>query len=124
MTTQDARKAIAEELIEGYYEWLNDEREMPESDYGRKYGWCKSVEHHADCYKSFTVYIDYFFGGRYLPGWVRQGYDSHVIWQLKDEGFLSYKLYSNWDARMRGKTDWFYFNRKTAKAVYTEMKKA
>ena len=124
MTTQEARQKITKEIIDGYREWLKHEKEMSEYEYGRKYGWGKSAEPHADCYKSFTVYIDYIFGGRFLPGWVKQGYESHSIWQLKDEGFLSYKLYSNWDARMRGKADWFYINRKTAKAIYNETKRA
>ena len=124
MTTQEARQTIAREFIEGYYEWLKDEQEMTKYEYGRKYGWGKAAEPHNDSYKSFTVYIDYMFGGRFLPGWVRQGYDSKVIWGLKDEGFLSYKFYSNSDARMRNQMDWFYINRKTAKAIYNEARKA
>lgn len=120
MTAQEARQAITREFINGFHEWLKDEKEMPDSEYGRKYGWGKGTVLHTDNYKSFTVYIDNFFGGRYLPGWVRQGYDREVIWELQREGFLSYKSYTNWDARMRGLTDWFYINRRTAWAIYNK----
>jgi len=125
MTTAEAREKIKQEFIEGYREWLKDEAEMPEDEYGRKYGYLKSTDiKHEDTFESFKVYLDYFFGGRWLPGWVRQGYPKEVIWELKNEGFLSYKEYSNWNARARGKTDWFFINRKVARAIYKESKAA
>ena len=122
MTAAEAKAMISRELMEGYQEWLRDEKEMSDDEYGCKYGWGKGVELHRDNFKSLTVYMNYFFGGRYLPGWVRQGYTRDVIYQLYQEGFLSYKLYSSYDARMRGKTDFYYIPQRTAREIYKAAK--
>ena len=124
MTTAETKEMIKKELMEGFCEWLRDEREMPDDEYGRKYGWGKAPEPHEDSFKALTVYMDYFFGGRFLPGWIKAGYDRETIWALKEEGFLAYKSYTNWDARMRGQTDWFYITRKVAREIYKESKAA
>ena len=122
MTTQEAKERITQEFIDGFVEWLKDEAEMSDFDYGRKYGWGKGAVRHTDNFDGFKVYMDYFFTGRYLPGWVRQGYEEEAIWGLYHEGFLSYKNYSNWDARMRNQTQWFYIGRKTARAIFNTYK--
>lgn len=125
MTTAEAKEMIKKEFMESYREWLKDEREMPDGEYGRKYGWGKSpVGPHKDCFDSVKVFMEYVFAGRYLPGWVRQGYDKETIWALYREGFLSYKNYSNWNARMRGQEDWFFITQKTARMIYKEAKAA
>lgn len=121
-TIEEAREAIKQEFMEGFYEWLKDEREMSEDDYGRKYGYGKGTTVHEDNWESVKVYREYFFGGRYLPAWERAGYSREAIWQLKQDGFLSYKEYSNWNARARGKTDWFFISLKTARQIYKECK--
>lgn len=123
MTMEEAKAKIKAEFMDGFYEWLKDEREMSEDTYGRKYGYGKGEVLHDDSWESLKVYREYFFGGRYLPGWERAGYTREVIRQLKGDGFLSYKEYSNWNARMRGKTDWYFISLKTAKAIYKECRR-
>lgn len=125
MTTAEAKEMIKKEFIEAYYEWLKDEREMPNDDYGRKYGYLKGDNSpHKDNFESVKVFLDYFFSGRYIQGWVRAGYDRETIWALKNEGFLSYKFYGSYQARIRGKSDFYYINQKTARAIYKEAKTA
>ena len=118
MTKEEAKERIGQELISGFREWLADRDNLTEDEYGRKYGWGKGENKQSDSLKSLKVYMEYFFTGRYLPGWIRQGYTSEVIWELYHEGFLSYTLYSSYNARMRGKTDWFYIPQRTAREIY------
>lgn len=122
MTAQEARKDICKEFISGYLEWLTDEKEMNDSDYSVKYGWGKAPEAHKECFASVKVYMEYFFCGRYLPGWEKAGYTREAIYALNHEGFLSYKFYGNWDARMRGKTEWYYISQRVARNIYNEYK--
>ena len=124
MTTAEAKEMIKKELMDGFHEWLRDEQEMPDFEYGKKYGWGKGAVAHKDNFKSLNVYMEYQFGGRYLPGWVKAGYDKETIWALYHEGFLSYKNYSNWNARARGMTDWFFITQKVAREIYREYKAA
>ena len=123
MTTAEAREAIKKELIEGFREWLRDEAEMPDDEYSRKYGWGKGKELHKDNFESLKVYMEYFFAGRYLPGWVRAGYSKEIIYELHQEGFLSYKWYQSYQARIRGKSDWYFISQKVARAIYKESKR-
>lgn len=122
MTTEEAKALIAKDFIEGFTEWLKDEREMSEDEYGRKYGFGKGMHRHDDSYKSFTIFLDDIYCGRYIQGWNKVGYESRVIYALHKEGFLSYKLYTNWDARMRHREDFYYINRKTAKTIHNQYK--
>ena len=124
MTTETAKEKIGLELMTLYHEWLNDEQNLPDEDYAIKYGWGKGEKKHSDSFQSLKVFMDYFFAGRYLPGWVKAGFDEEIIYALHREGFLSYKFYSNWDARMRGKTSWYYINLKTAREIYKGAKGA
>lgn len=124
MTTEEAKAMIAKEFIDGFTQWLKDEKEMPEDEYGRKYGWGKAKQLHDDSYKSFTVYVDYMFGGRYIQGWNKAGYESRVIYDLHKEGYLSYKAYYNSYALAHKQTEWYYINRKTAKTIHNQYKEA
>lgn len=125
MTSAEAKEMIKKEFIETYHEWLKDEREMPDDDYGRKYGWLKSPDGpHKDNFESVKVFMEYVFCGRYLPGWERAGFDKEVIWSLNKEGFLSYKWYQSYQARIRGKSDFYYISQKTARVIYKESKVA
>ena len=125
MTTAEAKEMIKKEFMESYREWLRDEQEMPDDEYCRKYGWGKSPNGpHKDCFDSVKVFMEYFFSGRYLPGWVKAGYDKETIWALHREGFLAYKNYSSWNARMRGQEEWFFITQKVARAIYKEAKAA
>lgn len=123
MTLEEAKVRISEEFMTAYMEWLMDEKMLPDDEYGRKYGWGKGKESHKDSLKSAKVFQQYFFAGRYLPGWVKAGYPSDVIWKLHDEGFLSYKLYSNWEARHTGRSDWFFIPQRTVKQIYDNFPK-
>ena len=124
MTTAEAKEAIKKEFMDGFYEWLKDEAELPEEEYGRKYGWGKGTIQHEDNFNSVKVYMEYVFAGRYLPGWERAGYSRECIWELHHEGFLSHKWFQSYQARIRGKSDFFYISQKVARAIYKERKAA
>ena len=124
MTVAEAKAKIAEEWIGGYYEWLRDEKEMPEMEYGRKYGFLKGENPHEDNFETVKVYLEYFFGGRWMYQWEKAGYSREIIWELNREGFLSYKEYSNWRARNTGKTQWFFISQRVARQIYKEHKAA
>lgn len=122
MTTTEAREAIKKEFMDGFYEWLKDEAEMPDDEYGRKYGWGKGTTKHKDNFDGVKVYMEYVFAGRYLPGWERAGYSREVIYELHREGFLSYKWYQSYQARIRGKSDWYFISQKVARQIYKDSK--
>lgn len=125
MTTTEARAQISEEFMSMFHGWLQDYAEMPDLDYGRKYGWQKNPEVEAkDNIKSLVRFQKYIFAGRWLPEWEKKGYDRKTIWDLNRDGFLSYQMYSNWNARASGKTDFYYISQKTAKEIYKESKRS
>lgn len=118
----ETRDRISAEYMAHYYEWLHDEAEMSDSDYGRKYGWGKGEIRHTDCLASLKVYNRYWGWGAYLPRLKRQGFDSHELWELRKEGFLSYKAYSSWRACQLHETDWFFISERTAVQIYKARK--
>ena len=123
MTTDEARVKISEEFMNRFYQWIADYAEMPDKDYGWKYGFLKNPNIEAeDSINSLIRFQKYIFNGRWLPDWDRIGYDKHVIWELNREGFLSHQMYSNWTARHSGQTDFFYISQKTAKEIYRASK--
>ena len=124
MTTAEAKVRIMKEFMDGFYEWLRDEAEMPANEYGRKYGWGKGEKLHKDNLAGIKTYQKYFAQGRYRNEWIRAGYDIAAINDLHEEGFLSYTYYSNWQARQQGRTDFYYISQKTAVAIYKEYKAA
>lgn len=125
MTTTEARAKISEEFMSRYFEWLKDYEEMADMDYGRKYGWQRNPEIEAkDNMKSLIRFQKYMFSGRWLQEWEKAGYDRKTIWDLNREGFLSYQMYSNWNARASGRTDFYYISQKTAKEIYKGSKRS
>lgn len=123
MTTTEAKAKICEEFLTRFYEWLDDYAEMPDKEYGRKYGWQKNPEIEAtDNIKSLVRFQKYIFQGRYTPEWEKAGYPREIIWQLSRDGFLSNQEYSNWNARATGRTSFYYISQKTAKQIYKEAK--
>ena len=126
MTAAEAKIKLTKEWIDGYYEWLQDYKDMPEQEYAQKYGWLKrkDLPERKDNWESVKVYLEYIFNGRYIQYWERAGYDRRSIWSLYEEGFLSYKLYSNWNARASGRTEWFYISQRTARQIYKENRRA
>lgn len=120
----DAKERIKKEYMDAYYEWLEDRFKLSDNEYGRKYGWGKSesVMKLKDSIKAVIVFQKYIFTGRWLPAWEKVGYNRSDIWRLHREGFLSYQMYSNWNARATNRTDFFFISQKTAKEIYKEAK--
>ena len=110
--------------MERFYEWLKDEAEMPEKEYGRKYGYGKSEIPHKDNLKGLTVFTKYFGFAGYGKDLKKAGYEMNEIWQLKQEGFLSYTFYSNYTARSLKEQDWYYISQRVAREIYKETKEA
>lgn len=122
MTTAEAKEMIKAEFIKRFYEWLDDEKNLAPYDYGRKYGWQKGEILHKDNMKSVLTFQKYMFSGRWLPGWVKEGYDRKIIWALHHEGFLSFAEHYDWMSRQTGKTDFYFISQKTAREIYKEYK--
>lgn len=120
MTTEEAKVLIKTEYIESFRQWLDDEKNLGDWEYGRKYGYGKG-EPHKDNIKGIAVFQKYIFSGRFIQGWVKQGFETKVIWELKKEGFLSYDFYGSSAARARGEQDFYYISQNTAKAIWREM---
>ena len=124
MTAAEAKERICREFLDTYREWFSDRLDLTDMEYGRKYGWQKSERLMSlkDNLQAVTFFQQYIFTGRWLPAWEKAGYDRRVIWELSNEGFLSYKYYSNWQARHTGRTDFYYLSQKTAKEIYKAAK--
>ena len=124
MTAIEAKERICEEFLAAYREWLADRHELSDMEYGKKYGWQKSerLMSMKDNLQAVSFFQKYIFTGRWLPAWEKVGYDRNAIWDLHREGFLSYQMYSNWQARATGRTDFYYISQKTAKEIYKAAK--
>ena len=118
VTVEGLKTAVAEEMIQKFREWLDDYTKMSDRDYCRKYGWGRTDKRYGYDPQSFMVFHEYFFNGRYLPGWVKAGYTQESIHALHNAGFLSYKYYSNWSARNTGHSEWYYISKRTAKQIW------
>lgn len=122
MTLPEAKEKISRELMEGFHDYLRDWDDLPNDEYGRKYGWGKGTVRPKDTFESLKSYMDLIFGGRWLPGWVKAGYPREVIIELHHEKWLSYQEYSNWRARHTGHTDWYYIPQRTAREIWIRRK--
>lgn len=124
MTATETMERIKREYMDAYNEWLNDRFDLSDMEYGKKYGWRKSerLMNLKDGIAAIKFFQAYIFTGRYLPAWEKLGYESKEIWELHRIGFLSYKMYSNWDARASGRTDFYFLSQKTAVQIYKETK--
>ena len=122
MTTMEAKEKISTELMDSFREWLRDWDEMPDSDFGWKYGWRKGPNKPEENFDGLKRFMDLIFGGRWLPHWVKEGYPREVIIDLSCEKWLSYKGYSNWNARATGRTDWYYIPQRTAREIWKKWK--
>lgn len=121
MTVNEAKLKIATEFIGKYVEWLNDynNKDMTDKEYGRKYGWGRSLEQMKDTQKSLIWFQSHIFSGRYNYEWKEIGIDYFELYRI---GFLSYDNLWGSKARMLGKTDWYYINQKKAKEIYKAYK--
>lgn len=124
MTINEAKMQIAKEFISKYTEWLDDynNREMTDRDYGWKYGWCRGDKAMKDTQKSMLWFQSHIYSGRYLRGWKEAGIDPSVVYELHRAGFFSYDYCSSHQARMLGKTDFYYINQNKAKEIYKAYK--
>lgn len=130
MTTLEARKKIEQEFISKYYEFLEDMKntKVDDMEFGRKYGFFFKDQTRIEKYrKDNQTTLMYFqrevFCGRWSQKWNAEGIDNRTLWELKEEGFLSYKYYSNWNARSLGCQEFYYINQKTAKEIYKVYKR-
>lgn len=127
MELKEAKMQIAQDFINQYYGFLNDIKTMESKDFGRKYGWQlesikASTGNGKDNQKSLIKFQSLIYSGHWLPEWVRLGYSKQVIWDLNRAGFLSYQMYSNWNARATGRTDFYYISQEKAKAIHKYFK--
>lgn len=112
---EETKAKVSEEFVRRFYEWLKDEAEMSDSDYGRKYGYSKPKEPHKDNVKAVMVFQKYMFCAcRNLCEWEDKGYNGDAIYELRKQGFLSEQL-SKWKT-------YYYISQKTAKQIYKEYK--
>ena len=118
MTTIEAKEKISKELMDSFREWIRDWDEMPDFDFGQKYGWRKGQNRPKWTFDGLKHFMDLVFGGRWLPYWVKAGYPREVIIELNREKWLSYQEYTNWMARNTGKTDWYYIPQRTAREIW------
>lgn len=69
-----------------------------------------------------TIWFDYVCGGTYDYRLKEAGITPEQIKDARDKGFLGYRYYSNWEARMRGNTNYYFITRKGIKELYKQYK--
>lgn len=121
MTINEAKMAIASEFIGKYREFLVDLETLDAKEQGRKYGYSFNIEC-KDTQKTMLSFQKYVFSGRWLPAWVKAGFDKKMIWELHRIGFLAHDSSSNWQDRQLGHTDFYYINQAKAKEIYRAYK--
>lgn len=124
MTTTEAIKKIEQEFINKFYEFINDVNTMEERnrDFSMKYGYylndAMKSKHGKDTQSNMLWFQSHIFSGKWLPEWIKAGFEKEIIWELSRIGFLSYNYYCNWNARVTGHTDFYYINQATAREIY------
>ena len=118
MTTQEAKERISLELMDSFREWISDYDAMTDYDFMRKYTYGKGKEKPKYPFESLKHFMNYEFGGRWLPHWIKEGYPREVIWALHREAWLSLQEYSNWNARATGRTAFYYLSQRTAREIW------
>lgn len=129
MTKQEAREKISAEFISRYDEFRSDAKASGTewNVFGKKYGIYFSSQEVAnsrskDTLKNLNWFQQNIFNGHWIQDWEKAGFDRRVIYQLHQDGFLSYNYWSNWHARATGHTDFYYISQKVAKEIYNEHK--
>jgi len=122
MTTMEAKEMISRELMDSFREWISDFDVLSDYDFARKYTYGKGKEKPKYTFEYLKHFMDYEFGGRWLPHWIKEGYPREVIWDLHREAWLSYQEYSNWHARATGRTEWYYISQRTAREIWKAYK--
>ena len=122
MTTMEAKEKISLELMNSFREYLNDWDKMPDFEFGKKYGWGKGSVQPKYCFDALKEFMDDIFGGRWIQDWEKEGYPREVIWDLHHEKWLSLQEYSNYRARMTGRTSFYYISQRTAREIWKQYK--
>ena len=120
MTTMEAKERISLELMDSFREWLRDWDEMEKYEFMRKYYYGKGQNKPKYNFEWLKHFMNYEFCGRWLPAWEKVGYPREIIWDLNREGWLSYKAYSNWNARATGRTSWYFISQRTAREIWKQ----
>lgn len=122
MTTIEAREKISLELIQAFREWLDDYKNLPDREFSKKYAFGKGFTEKKYNFACLKVFMEYEFCGRWLQGWVKEGYPREIIWKLHREKFLSLDEYSNWEARHTGRTSFYYVSQRVAREIWKQYK--
>ena len=121
MGIKEAKLHIAKEFIDKYIEWMNDHNnaEMSDREYGMKYGWARFTSPVKDTQKSVIYFQSHCFNGKYRNEYLAEGIDAFELHRI---GFLSYDYCTSYEARAKGKVDFFYINQNKAKEIYKAYK--
>ena len=119
MGKEEAKRMIEEEFMKRFDQWKYDNEYLPYSDLGRKYGYTRPLRYNqmTDLEK-MNIFRTYIFAGHYLKDWQRLGIDKYDIWELKNDGFLSYQYYSDWTSRQTGRSDFYYLSKREATKIF------
>lgn len=128
----ETKKRITYEFISRFYEFIEDVKkyissEFDQKDFGWKYGWVfNSIEtaekHTKETLSNIAFFQKKVYCGKWSFKWENDGYNLRVIWKLAESGFLSHDQYYNNNARVSGKTDFYYISQATAKQLFREYK--
>lgn len=115
MTIAEAKERITSEFIRRFDEWFDDLHNLPDAEYGRKYGWRKT-EKVLNFKKNQAAYIyfqSYIWCGYAEWGmWLHDGYDRDTLNALTEEKFLSYEQ-KKW-------IGYCFISQATAKQIYRD----
>lgn len=129
MTREEAIKKIEQEFIDRFYEFINDVNTMEDGnrDFGMKYGYhlndAMRKEHGKNTQGNLLWFQTHIYSGRWLPDWIKAGFEIETICELSRSGFLSHNYYCNWNARATGHTNFYYISQATAKEIYKTYKR-
>lgn len=120
-TLEQACDKICREFMYRYHTFIRDVLDYEEKSFGKEYGFYLSADaqkkYSKDTQQTLLFFQSNVFSGRFLPAWEKEGYDRNTIWGLKFNGLLSHDYHSNYQARMRGETDFYYISQQTAKEI-------
>lgn len=119
MTPAEAKATITAEFIRRYDEWFDDIANLPDYEYGKKYGWKKTdkvlaFKKNQASYIYFQSYI--YCGYAEWTFWLRKGYDRDTLNALLEEKFLS-SVQKKW-------VDYLFISQATAKQIYKGRKES
>ena len=118
---QEAMDRIKKEFMDGYTEWLNDVNNLPDMEYGKKWGMGKTERTpRKDNLKAVECFQRYWGVSRFPYGWKKAGYDMNDIWELRRDGFLSLQEFWGSRARQMGQSELYFVSQKVAKEIYKE----